>query len=123
MVQGVVDVFEIVDIGKQQVQLMIGCVCGYQVMVQCFLECQLVGQFGQCIGIGYVLYFVVMLGDGIVYVGEVVYQFVNFVVVGVFGQWCLVVVGFDVVCCSGQVLDWCNQGVLYVQDYYYVDYY
>lgn len=46
MVEGVIDVFEVVDVGKQQFELMIGGVCGYQVVIQCFVECQVVGQVG-----------------------------------------------------------------------------
>ncbi|KAG0734686.1 hypothetical protein G6F24_018874 [Rhizopus arrhizus] len=50
MTEGVIDPLEIVDVGEQQAQPMVGRARGHQPMVKCLAEGQAIGQSGQRIG-------------------------------------------------------------------------
>ncbi len=116
MAQGVVDPLEIVDVGEQQAQPVLGCARGHQPVVQRLAEGQAIGQPGQRIGVGHVPHFAVVAGDGIAHAGEAAHQLAHFVVAGVFQQRRLVIAGFDAARRRGQIADRRHQGALHVQD-------
>ncbi len=112
----VVDPLEVIDVGEQQAQPVLGRARGHQPVVQRLAERQAVGQPGQCIGVGHVPHFAVVAGDRITHAGKAAHQLADLVITGVFPQRRLVVTGFDAARGGGQVTDRRHQGALHIED-------
>ena len=119
--KGVIDSLEVVDIGEQQAQPVIGGTGSHQPMIKRLAECQPVGQPGQRVGIGHAPHFAVMAGDRITHAGKTAHQFTHLVVAGVLGQRRLVVARLDATGSDGEITDRRNQSTLHVQDHDHAD--
>lgn len=112
--QGVVDPFEVVDVGEQQRQLAVGTACGVQQMVQAFAEAQAVGQPGQRVGVGHVAHLAIVPGNAFTHAPERGNQLADFVVARMRRQLHQIVAAFDLPRRRGQQAHRRHQRALHI---------